>query len=295
MLITFLAMRLVPGDVVDILLNEYYDPKVAEQMRNLFGLNLPLHVQFLHWAGGLLHGDLGSSLVTGRSVMGELLSRFPATLELTISALLLSLVIAIPAGIVSATRRNTPWDYSVRVVSLLGLSTPNFFLGVLLILLFAVTLHWLPSGGYQPWGAGPLVHLRYLILPTVTLGTAMAAIVMRMTRSSMLEVLRQDYVRTARAKGLGERRIAISHALRNALIPVVTVVGIQVGFLLGGAVIVEKIFSWPGLGTLIVNAIIQRDYPLVQGAVLALALFFVAANFAVDLLYLYLNPRLRHG
>jgi peptide/nickel transport system permease protein len=294
-IVTFLALRLVPGDVVYVILNEYYDPKVAAQLRTLFGLDLPIHVQFGQWVGGLLQGDLGDSLRTGRPVFDEIISRFPATLELALGAMLLSLAIAIPAGVISATRRNTPYDFGARIASLVGLSIPNFFLGILLILVFAVTLRWLPSGGYVPAETDLGEHLRRLVLPVVTLGTSMAAITMRMTRSAMLEVLRQDYVRTARAKGLLEKDVTVRHALRNALVPVVTVVGIQLGSLLGGTVVVERIFSWPGLGTLIVDAILQRDYPLVQAGVMFLALFFVMANLIVDLLYLFLNPRLRSG
>lgn len=294
-IVTFLALRLVPGDVVYVILNEYYDPAVAAQLRTLFGLDLPIHEQFFRWVGGLLRGDLGDSLRTGRPVFDEIARRFPATLELTLGAMALSLLIAIPAGVISATRRNTGYDFTARVASLVGLSIPNFFLGILLILLFAVTLRWLPAGGYVPPDVDLIEHSRRLILPVVTLGTAMAAITMRMTRSAMLEVLRQDYVRTAKAKGLFESQVTVSHALRNALIPVVTVVGIQFGSLLGGTVVVESIFSWPGLGTLIVDAILQRDYPLVQAGVMFLALFFVVANLLVDLLYLVLNPRLRDG
>jgi peptide/nickel transport system permease protein len=293
--ITFLALRLVPGDVVYVILNEYYDPEVAAQLRTLFGLDLPIHEQFAQWIGGILRGDLGESLRTGRPVIDEIARRFPATLELTLGALLLSLVIAIPVGVFSATRRNSFGDLVARVVSLIGLSIPNFFLGILLILLFAVTLNWLPAGGYTPAETDFGAHLSHLILPIITLGTSMAAVTMRMTRSAMLEVLRQDYVRTAHAKGLLQRDVTLTHALRNALVPVVTVVGIQVGSLLGGTVVVERIFSWPGLGTLIVDAILQRDYPLVQAGVMFLALFFVLANLLVDVLYLYLNPRLRGG
>ena len=294
-IVTFLALRLVPGDVVYVILNEYYDPEIAAQLRTLFGLDLPIHEQFVRWLGGLLRGDLGDSLRTGRPVFDEIVNRFPATLELTLGAMLLSLVIAIPAGVISATRRNTGYDYGARVASLIGLSIPNFFLGILLILLFAVILRWLPAGGYVSADVDLIEHLRRLVLPVITLGTAMAAITMRMTRSAMLEVLRQDYVRTARAKGLLEHQVTVGHALRNALIPVVTVVGIQLGSLLGGTVVVERIFSWPGLGTLIVDAILQRDYPLVQAGVMFLALFFVLANLIVDLLYLVLNPRIRGG
>jgi peptide/nickel transport system permease protein len=294
-IVTFLAVRLVPGDVVHVLLDEYYDPQVAEQLRTLFGLDLPIHEQFFQWIGDLARGDLGDSLRTGRPVFTEISGRLPATMELAAAALLLSLLIGVPAGIISATRRNSAWDLGARLSSLVGLSVPNFFLGILLILLFVVVLGWLPSGGYVPLSEDPAEHFRHLILPTVTLGTALAAVTMRMTRSAMLEVSRQDYVRTAHAKGLLNRQVTLGHAFRNALMPVVTVVGIQLGSLLGGTVVVEEIFSWPGLGTLIIDGIQQRDYPIVQAGVMFFALFFVLANLLVDILYLYINPSLRNG
>lgn len=294
--LAFFLLRLVPGDVVDVMMGtEQNNPEIAAELRRLFGLDRPLPVQFADYFGGLLRGDLGISLRTGRPVMEEIAERFPVTLELTLAALVISLLIAIPVGVVAATRRNSGADLGARLFSLIGLSLPNFWLGILLIMVFSVVFRVLPSGGYAPPSAGLGESLKYLLMPSVTLGTAMAAITMRMTRSSLLEVLGFDYIRTARAKGLAERMVIYRHGLRNALIPVVTVVGIQVGRLLGGTVVVEQIFSWPGLGSLVVRAIFQRDYPLVQGLVIVLALFFVLMNLVVDALYAYLDPRLRHG
>lgn len=291
--ITFFIIRLVPGDIVDSMTSEEFnDPAVAERMRQAFGLDLPLHEQFVQWFGGLLQGNLGTSFRSGRPVLEEILDRFPLTLELTIAAIVVSMAIAIPFGVISATRRNSALDTGVRVVSLVGLSVPNFWLGILLMALFSVQLRWLPSGGSNPF-AWSWDHFRFLIMPALTLGTGLAAETMRMSRSSMLEVLGTDYVRTSRAKGLSERLVIFRHALRNALIPVVTVVGIQAGALLGGTVIVEQIFSWGGLGSLVVRAINQRDYPLLQGLIIFLAFFYVAVSLIVDILYLYLDPRLR--
>jgi peptide/nickel transport system permease protein len=291
--LTFFLIRAVPGDVVDALASEEFDnPLAAAELRRVFGLDLPLHEQFVMWFGGLLQGDLGHSFRTGRPVLQEILDRFPLTFELTVAALFVSVIIAIPLGVISATRRNSPLDGGVRVASLLGLSIPNFWLGILLIALFAVYLRWLPSGGSNNF-AFSWDHFKFLILPAVTLGTSLAAETMRMSRSSLLEVLAQDYVRTSRAKGLSERLVIFRHALRNSLIPVVTVVGIQAGALLGGTVVVEQIFSWAGLGNLVVRAINQRDYPLLQGLIIFLAFFYVAVSLIVDIIYLYLDPRLR--
>ncbi|MCV0384674.1 MAG: ABC transporter permease [Erythrobacter sp.] len=294
--VSFFLIRLVPGDIVNVMMGEDFgDPALEAELRRLFGLDQPIHIQFADWFGGLVQGDLGTSLRTGRPVMQEILERFPTTLELAVAALVVSLAIAIPAGIVTATRRNSSIDMGARLASLIGLSLPNFWLGILLILLFAVFLRWVPSSGYAPFALS-WDHFQFLILPAITLGTSLAAVTMRMTRSSLLEVLGVDYIRTARAKGLSERAVVTNHALRNSLIPVVTVIGIQLGGLLGGTIIVEQIFSWPGLGSLLVRAIYQRDYPMVQGLTMFLAFFFVFMNLVVDLLYVYLDPRLRrHG
>jgi peptide/nickel transport system permease protein len=294
--VTFFLIRAVPGDIVDALAGEEFDnPEAMEQLRRLFGLDLPLYQQFWIWFSGLLQGDLGTSFRTGRPVLQEILDRFPLTLELTVAALVVSVAIALPLGVISATRRNSGLDAGVRVASLVGLSIPNFWLGILLIALFSVHLRWLPSGGSNDF-AFSWNHFQFLILPAITLGSGLAAETMRMTRSSLLEVLAQDYVRTSRAKGLGEHLVIFRHALRNSLIPVVTVIGIQAGALLGGTVVVEQIFSWGGLGNLVVRAIAQRDYPLLQGLILFLALFYIVVSLIVDIIYLYLDPRLRrHG
>ncbi|WP_131104527.1 nickel ABC transporter permease [Ornithinimicrobium sufpigmenti] len=292
--ISFFMIRLVPGDVVDSILGaEYGDPAVEAQMRAYYGLDKPVPLQFLDWFGNLLQGDLGYSYRTGRPVLEEIMVRFPATAQLALSSLVVSVLAAIPLGVLSAVRRNGVLDASARFISLLGLSIPNFWLGILLISVFAVQLRWLPSGGsiHFEWSWD---YLKFLILPAFTLGTSLAAVTLRMTRSSLLEVLGQDYIRTAESKGLAPRTVIGLHGLRNALIPVVTVVGIQAGALLGGTVVVEQVFSWPGLGTLVVQAIGNRDYTVVQGTVLFLAAFYVVVSLIVDILYVYLDPRLRN-
>lgn len=295
--LVFFIIRLIPGDAVDALFADStsWDPAVAEHMRQLFGLDKPLPEQFWNWLSAVLTGDLGISIRTRRPVTAEIMERFPATLMLASGSLLIGVLIAVPAGVLSATRRNGVIDLLARLVALVGLSMPNFWLGILLIYVFGVVLHVMPAGGYVPFFDNPLESLKLAILPTVTLGVALAATTMRQTRSQMLEVLGEDYVRTARAKGLGNGAVTYRHALRNALIPVITVVGLQVGRLLGGTVIIEQIFQWPGIGQLIVRAIETRDYVLVQGAVLVLAFFFIMANVVVDVLYTLIDPRLRHG
>ncbi|MCC7359273.1 MAG: ABC transporter permease [Anaerolineales bacterium] len=291
--IVFFIIRLVPGDAVDIMLGEYNDPEVAARIRQFLGLDQPVPVQFVRWVTGMLRGDLGISIRTGRAVTTEIAQRLPATMQLAGAAVIFSLLIGVPFGVISATHRNTTVDFIGRVFSLGGISMPHFWLGILLILVFAVTLRLLPSGGYVAPAQDLEQNLRHLVMPTVTLGYSMAAVTMRMTRSAVLEVLSQDHVRTARAKGLVEHLVIRRHVLRNALIPVVTVVGIQVGHLLGGTVVIEEVFSWPGIGSLVVRAILQRDYPLVQGVVLILATLFVLTNLVVDILYGFLDPRLR--
>jgi peptide/nickel transport system permease protein len=296
--LVFFIVRLIPGDAVDAMLGSSdtaFDPQVAASLRHLFGLDRPLPDQFWLWLTSVLRGDLGTSIQTHRPVLVEILQAFPVTLELATGSLLIGVLIAVPAGVVSAQRRGGWSDLSARLVALLGLSLPNFWLGLLLIYLFAVVLHLLPAGGFVPLTKDVAGNLRSAVLPMITLGTALAAITMRQTRSAVLEVLGLDYVRTARAKGLGERSVLYNHALRNSLVPVVTVVGLQLGRLLGGTVIIEQIFAWPGLGQLTLKAINGRDYPMVQGGVLFLALFFVLTNLLVDMLYLVLDPRLRRG
>lgn len=291
--ISFIAMRLVPGDAVDVILMENYSPEREAYLRQLFGLDMGLFEQFFRWVGGVMRGDLGFSFRTGRPVTTELAARFPPTVSLAVISLTLSLLFAIPAGVVSALKRNSILDYMARGSAMVGLSVPNFFLGVLLILVFAVQLRWLPAGGYTGLTVDPVEHFRRMILPAVTLATSLAAVTTRMTRSSMLEVLELDYVRTARAKGLSRGETTRRHALRNASIPVVTVIGMQVGALLGGVVVIEKVFSIPGLGSLVVDSIFARDYPVVQAAVILLASAYLVSSLLVDIAYLFLNPRLR--
>ena len=295
-IVVFALTRFIPGDIVDEMYAEYdAQPQVIEEMRRYLGLDRAIHVQYFDWITHLLRGDLGHSLSSGRSITKELIVRFPATAELTIAASLISLCIAIPLGVLAGRKRNSSADNVGTVFALIGLAIPNFFLGTVLILIFALYVDWFPSAGHTRLMENPFQHLRHLVLPAITLGTGMAAVVMRLTRSSMLEVISQDYIRTARAKGLSEKLVVLRHALRNALIPIVTIVGIQAGNLLGGAIVVERIFSWPGLGGYLLVAIEQRDYPVIQAIVLMLTVLFVLVNLVVDLLYAVLDPRIRYG
>jgi peptide/nickel transport system permease protein len=292
--VVFSLIHLTPGDPVSIMLREEADPATAATLRAALGLDRPLPVQYVVWLGRAARGELGRSIRTNQPVSEAILQRLPVTLSVAGAATMLALVIALPAGILSAVRRNSAADVAGTLVALTGVSLPNFWLAILLIFLFSVTLGWLPPLGWVSpardlWGG-----LRSLVLPAVTLGAAVAAVVMRMTRSSMLEVLQLDYVRTARAKGVGEAAVLLRHALRNALVPVVTVVGLQAGALLGGAIITETIFALPGVGRLLVDAIFQRDFPVVQGVVLFLALNFLLVNLLVDLAYAGLDPRIRY-
>lgn len=296
-IIVFALMRAVPGDVVTNLVGlqgNITEERVAE-LRRLFGLDLPVHVQFQQWITAALQGDLGSSLRTGRPVVEDLALRFPVTLELTLLSLIVALVIAVPLGVLAAVYRGGIIDIVVSVFALLGLSIPGFFLGILLILLFSLELRWLPPAGYVPFNEAPLDNLRHMVLPAFSLGLILAAATTRIVRSTMLEVLGRDYVRTARAKGLSESVTLTRHALRNALVPVVTVIGLQFGTLLGGAVIIEQVFSLPGVGRFALEGINLRDYPVVQGAVLLISLAFVLVNLLVDILYALIDPRLRYG
>lgn len=294
-LVAFLLVRLVPGDPAVAMLGLEATPEAIEAMRRRLALDQPLAVQYFTWLGGILTGDFGRSIQGNREVLPLLLGALGPTALLSLAALIVSLIIAIPAGIVAATRRNTAADYGVSVVALCGLSLPNFWVGILLILAFSITFPILPASGYvsplRDFGA----FLTHLVLPAVTLGTALAAATMRMTRAAMLEVLRSDYVRTATAKGLSRRRVVWGHALRNAQLPIVTLLGIQAGQLLGGVVVTETVFSWPGIGKLTVDAIFARDYPVVQGAVLLTALLFVLINLLTDLIYTLIDPRIRYA
>jgi peptide/nickel transport system permease protein len=296
-LVTFLFLRLIPGDAITARLgtSTALSAEQLARMRALFGLDQPLPVQYWNWVSSLLRGDAGYSVRSGQSVTSEIAQRLPVTIELAVAAAVIALLLGVPLGLVSAVRPRTVTDLAARGFGLLGLALPNFWLGTLAILLFARYLRWMPNtGGYVDFATDPAANLRFLIFPSVTLGVAMAAVVMRTTRSAMLDVLGADYIRTAHAKGLSAQRVLERHALKNGLIVVVTILGIQVGYLLGGAVVVEEVFSLPGLGRMLLNAINQRDYALVQAGVLVIATLFVAANTLVDVLYGFLDPRIRY-
>ncbi len=293
-LIIFALLRLTPGDPVRTMLGEEPDPATIAAVRQEYGLDRPLPLQYVAWLGRLLHGDMGRSLRTRQPVREAIVERLPATFELGLTALLLSLVLAIPVGILAAVRRNSGWDLFASGFTLIGVSLPNFFLGIILILVFALALRLVPPGGFVPLDRGVGENLRRLILPAITLGTASLAVNMRLMRSSLLDTLSQEYIRVARAKGLSERSVILRHALKNAFIPVITVIGIQIGSILEGAFITETLFIWPGVGRLAVDSIGGRDYPVVQGIVLLSALSFLLANLVVDLLYAYLDPRIKY-
>lgn len=295
--VVFGLMKAVPGDVVTNLvgLQGNVSAERLVELRRMFGLDLPVHVQFGQWLSAAVQGDLGSSLRTGRPIVGDLALRFPVTLELTLLGLLIALVLAVPLGIMAALWRGKVVDYAVSLFALLGLSIPGFFLGILLILLFSLRLEWLPPAGYVPFTESPVENLRHMLLPSVSLGLILAAAATRIMRSSMLEVLGRDYVRTARAKGLAKRTVILRHALRNALNPVITVVGLQFGALLGGAVIIEQVFALPGVGRFALEGINLRDYPVVQGSVLLISVAFIAVNVLVDTVYSLVDPRIRYA
>lgn len=293
-IIVFLIVHLAPGDPAEVVAGPTAPPEVVENVREQLGLNRPLVVQYLTYLGNVLQGDLGRSLVTRRSVSDEIAKSFLNTVELVLVARVWSILVAIPLGVIAAVKRNTIWDKLSMAIALVGISFPIFFVGLLCILLFSAKLGWLPISGR----GGPLWTLegwKHIILPAFTLGYFQVAALARVVRSSMLEVLGRDYVRTARAKGLAERAVLYRHALKNALLPAITVIGLQFGFLLGGAVVTETIFSWPGMGRLIVGAINYRDFPMVQGPVLVLAASFVLINLLVDLSYGLVDPRVRES
>lgn len=315
--LAFALIHLIPGDPIEVMMGERgVDPTMHAQALHRLGLDEPLPMQYLHYVGRALHGDLGTSIITNTSVMGEFLARFPATVELSLCALAFALALALglPAGVFAALRRGTIVDHGVMGTALTGYSMPIFWWGLILIMVFSATLGWTPVSGriaveYEiPHTTGFMLidtllsgeegafasAVSHLILPAIVLGTIPLAVIARMTRSSMLEVLREDYIRTARAKGLSPARIVVVHALRNALIPVVTVIGLQVGTLLAGAVLTETLFSWPGVGKWLIDAIGRRDYPVVQGGILMIATLVIVVNLVVDLLYGVLNPRIRH-
>ena len=292
-LIVFTGVRMIPGDPARVLAGTEADEAGIDEIREKYGLNAPLPVQYLRWLGLAATGDLGESIRTRTAVTSMIAGKLPITIELTCLSLLVALSIAVPAGVLAAVRRNTVWDVLASGVSLCGVSIPNFWLGIMLILLVSVRFGWLPASGFVPFVEDPVGNLQRMVMPALVLGTGLAAVLMRQTRNAMIEVLSADYVRTARAKGLAQRAVVVRHALRNGLIPVVTILGLQMGALMGGAVVTEQIFVLPGFGRLIVEAVFTRDYPVVQGVVLITAASYVLINLAVDVSYSVLNPRIR--
>jgi ABC-type dipeptide/oligopeptide/nickel transport system permease component len=286
-IIIFATVRVIPGDPARLMLPADATAEDVERFRERMGFDEPVYRQYGTYLKGLLVGDLGRSMRYRRPVLELVLERLPATIELAGVAAILAVLVAVPAGIVSAIKRDSLYDNAFMFLSVFAQSVPIFWLGIVMILVFSVQLHWLPTSGRGT--------LRQLILPGIALATYISALLARLTRSCMLEVLMQDYVRTARAKGLRELSVTCRHALKNAVVPIVTVLGLQIGTLLGGSVIVETVFAWPGIGTLAVGAIYNRDYPLIQGTVLIAAVMFVVTNLVVDLVYLYLDPRIRYG
>ena len=292
-MLIFGLQQLLPGDPAMVLAGEEQDPNVIAYLREKMRLDEPLPMRYLYWMGGVLQGDLGESIRSQQPVLELILQKLPVTIELAGLAMLIALVIGIPAGIVSAVRQNTAWDYAANIFALWGLSTPNFWLGILMILLFSVTLGWLPASGYvEPW-VDPVANLKAMVMPAFVLGTNIAAVLMRHTRSAMLQVMNADYVRTARAKGLSRRVVVLRHALRNALTPVITLSALELGTLLSGAVLTEQVFTIPGFGKLIVDSVFNRDYAVVQGVVLVTGTAYIVLNLLADIAYVIVNPRLR--
>jgi peptide/nickel transport system permease protein len=289
----FALQQLLPGDPAKILAGEDQDPAVIAHLQEKLHLNESLPVRYAYWMGGVLTGDLGDSVRTQLPVLDLILQKLPVTLELAVLAMLIALLIGIPAGVVSAVGRGTPWDYVANVFALWGLSTPNFWLGILLILIFSVQLGWLPASGYVSPFEDLRANLAAMIMPAFVLGNAIAAVLMRHTRSAMLQVLSSDYVRTARAKGLSETTVVLKHALRNALTPIITLGALELGTLLSGAVLTEQVFTIPGFGKLIVDAVFNRDYLVVQGVVLFTATAYIVLNLMADMAYFWANPRMR--
>lgn len=292
-MLIFGLQQLLPGDPAVVLAGEDRDPNVVAYLRAKLHLDEPLPMRYLYWINGVLHGDLGESLRMQKPVLELIMEKLPVTLELACLAIVIAVAIGIPAGIISAVKRNGAWDYAANVVALWGLSTPNFWLGIMLILLFSVTLGWLPASGFVSPFESLKGNLAALVMPAFVLGNAIAAVLMRHTRSAMLQVLSSDYVRTARAKGLSERNVILKHALRNALIPVITLGALELGTLLSGAVLTEQVFTIPGFGKLIVDAVFNRDYAVVQGVVLFTATAYIVLNLVADLLYVVVNPQIR--
>jgi peptide/nickel transport system permease protein len=290
----FFMMRVIPGDPAAVMLSTEATPETLEILRRQMGLDLPLHIQYWEWLTAVVRLDFGESIILQQDVLGLMVQRLPTTIPLALLAMTVATLIAIPAGVASAIRRNTKSDFAISLAAFAGLSTPDFWLGILLILVFSLYLDLLPPGGYVSIFDNLGEGLKRLILPSISLGASYAAALTRMVRSGMLEVLGQDYIRTARSKGLREMAIIWRHALKNALIPAVTVMGIQIGILLGGTVVIEEIFSLPGLGSLLLTGVHRRDFPVVQACVLVIAVIFSLANLATDIVYVYLNPRIHY-
>jgi peptide/nickel transport system permease protein len=293
--VVFALVHLTPGDPAAVILGDQATPENIARLREQLGLNDPLPVQFARWFGNMLRFDFGESIFLGEPVTQALLNRVQPTVLLTLYALTFQILIGVPAGVLAAVRHNSLLDRVLTVIAISGSAIPTFFMGILLILIFAVRLRWLPAGGYVPLSEDPVAHFKAMLLPAFALGFSSAGLLARMVRSSMLDVLREDYVRTAFAKGLPEQLVIIRHALRNALIPALTIIGISVGALLGGAVVTETVFTIPGMGRLVVQSIARRDYPVIQGAIVAIAMTYVLVNLLVDVLYVYTDPRVRLG
>ena len=289
----FVVLQVIPGDPAQIILGIKASPETLRDLRHKLGLDLPLPVQYLNWIGGVIRGDLGKSITYEVPVTSLIISRLQVTIPLALLSILFAVVFSIPLGVYAALHRNRPGDYGVMIFSQIGLAIPAFWAGILLILLFAVELRWFSAGGFKSWAETPWGALKSLLLPALSLGLIRAAVLARLTRSCMLEVLGEDYIRTARSKGLTEKGVVYKHAFRNALIPVVTIVGLQMGELLAGAIVIENVFHLPGLGRLVFLAIGQRDLPVVQGVSLLIAFLIVVVNFAVDVIYGIVDPRIR--
>lgn len=294
-LLVFAIVHLVPGDPIRIAMGTRFDPDVYAALRERSGLDLPLAQQYFHYLFGALQGDLGVSFRSGETVTSMIAGRLPATLSLTVVAIVIALLISFPLGTFSALKNGSWLDTVVRAVSQLGVSLPNFWLGMLLILLFSSLLGWLPSSGYVPLSADPARWLSHVLMPALTVGAVAGSILTRYVRSSVLETLSQDHVRTANSKGLPRAMVLVHHIIRNALVPVITVVGTQVAAIMGGVIVVEVVFAWPGLGNLVYDAVSARDYPVLQGAVLFIAVVFLVVNLIVDLLYAKVDPRIQVG
>jgi len=294
-IIVFFLVRLIPGSALQMYLGTQVEatPAQMEELRRIFGEDKPVPVLYVEWLGRLLRGDLGYSLRTGREVLPDILQRLPLSIELTFYALFLSLIIGIPLGILSALKHDPVTDVSIRITGLLGLSLPQFWLASLMVIAFSGFHGWIPMGNYVGLFKAPFDNLRMLFFPSLAIGIGLAAVIMRYTRNSMLEVLQMDYIRTAQAKGLAKRIVIIRHALRNAILPVITVAGFNTGYLLGGAIVIEEVFALPGMGRLALYAIYQRDYSLIQGIVLVIATLFVLVNLVTDLIYAAVDPRIR--